>query len=83
MQVLKHLTTHICRVTATGASQSVQVADSVTGEPRGAVACRGGKVDKLRIGSILKVEAMGLTADGKLREPRLCQDAPDSWLNSY
>lgn len=43
----------------------------------------GGKIDRVRVGSIIKVEAMGLTAAGRLREPRVCQDSPDSWLVKF
>lgn len=81
IQAAKRLQTF--RVVVTGFvpnSQSVTVADAETGEPRGAVTLRGGKCDKVRVGSVLKVEGMGLTEAGKIREPRPCSDAPGSWL---
>jgi hypothetical protein len=44
---------------------------------------RGGKFDRVRVGSVLKVEAYGRTANGLLREARLDKDTPDSWLVRY
>jgi hypothetical protein len=44
---------------------------------------RGGKFDRVRVGSVLKVEAYGRTAKGMLREARLDKDTPDSWLVRY
>lgn len=66
-----------------GGTQSVTIADAATGEPRGKIALRGGKIDRVRVGSVLKVQGMGLTERGLIREPRLCADAPDSWLVKF
>jgi hypothetical protein len=51
--------------------------------PCGTLPLRGGKFERVREGSILKVEAFGLTAKGQLREARPDGDAPDSWLVKY
>lgn len=59
------------------------LADSASGECRGKMPLRGGKFDQVRRGSVLKVEAFGLTARGLLREARPCHDAPDSWLVKF
>jgi len=52
-------------------------------ENAGKLALRGERFDAVRIGSILKVEAFGKHPSGLLREARLDQDAPDSWLVKY
>jgi hypothetical protein len=41
------------------------------------------RLDAVRLGSVLKVEAYGEHASGRLREARLDKDTPDSWLVSY
>lgn len=66
-----------------GGSQSVVIVDAATGDDRGKVALRGGKVDRVRIGSIIKVIGMNLTELGMIREPRICADSPESWLVKY
>lgn len=48
--------------------------------PCGRLPLHGGKCDRVRIGSILKVQGMNLTETGKIREPRVCSDTPGSWL---
>ena len=58
------------------------VADRETGERRGRMALRS-KSNQVRVGSVLKVEAYGLTARGLLREARLDKDTPTSWLAAY
>lgn len=81
MQAAKRLQTWFCRVTGfEGASTSVFIADAETGEPRGRVALRGGKVDRVQVGSVVKIEGFSLHASGFIREPRTCKDSPDSWL---
>ena len=72
-----------CRVTATGSTQSVQIADAVTGAAMGSLKLSGGRCDRVRVGSVVKVEGLGLTEKGFIREPRVCRDSPDSWLISY
>ena len=70
----------ICRVRGVvGGSQSVEIEDSVSGQFRGRVALRGGKCDQVRPGSLIRVEGMSLTDDGKIREPRACRE----WLVSF
>ena len=51
--------------------------------PCGRVALLGGKRDRVRVGSVLKLNAFGVTAKGMLREPRVDTDAPDSWLVKF
>ena len=77
---------YICQVTAApGQSQSAQVrilaAESgdrsgiIEGVTTG-VRFGGGKADRIAVGSIVRVEGMGLTSVGKIREPKLASD----WL---
>ena len=61
---------------------SAILADQNTGERRGRLALRS-RFELVRIGSVLKVEAYGLTAKGLLREARLDKDSPGSGLISY
>lgn len=51
--------------------------------PCGAVKLGGGKADRVRVGSILKIEGFGLTREGKIREPRPCRDTATSWIVQY
>lgn len=51
--------------------------------PAGRMPLRGNKFEQVRIGSILKVEAFGLTEAGKLREARPDKDTPTSWLVKF
>lgn len=88
----KRVETFYCVVTGfVPGSQSVEVArladystlnpqPSTSPLPCGRVPLLGGKCDKVRVGSVLKLNAFGLTAAGKLREPRIDADAPGSWL---
>ena len=62
-----------------GGTQSVQIADAATGQPRGKVALRGGKCEQVRIGSLVRVEGMNLTDDGKIRQPNPTRQ----WLVQY
>ena len=80
MIVCKRLVELLCVVTQIGTSQAVKIADATTGADRGKVCLFGGKVDRVRVGSVIKVVGMELTDNGKVREPRLCQDTPTSWL---
>jgi hypothetical protein len=74
----------VCRVSMpAGKTQSVEIEDAATGQARGRIALRGGRCDRVRVGSLLKVTAMCLTGDGKLREARLDADAPGSWLVKF
>ena len=61
---------------------SVELADAATGQARGKLPLRG-KFDRVRVGTVLKVEAFGLTERGMLREARLDRDTETSWLVSY
>jgi hypothetical protein len=51
--------------------------------PCGNVSLLGGKCDRVREGSILKITGFGLTREGKIREPRPDADSPGSWLVKY
>ena len=55
---------------------SVALADARTGAGRGRLPLRGGRFERVRVGSILKVVSAGLTARGMLREARPDTDAP-------
>ena len=79
MQVIKAASIYVCRVTSRSTGQSVFIADATTGEARGAVALRGGKCDQVRVGSVIRVEGMGLTDAGKIRQPNPCRE----WLVTY
>jgi hypothetical protein len=61
---------------------SAVLADRDSGEKRGRIALHS-RFDLIRVGSVLKIEAYGLTARGLLREARLDRDTPASWLASY
>ena len=65
-----------CRVSSVGATQSVGIVDAVTGQIRGNVSLFGGKVDRVRVGSWIRIEGLGLTRDGKIREPKPARE----WL---
>ena len=83
MAACKRLERFDCTITGfVPGSQSVFISAMVKGElrPVGKLKLGGGKVDRVRGGSILKIEAMGLTARGMLREARVCTDSPTSWL---
>lgn len=78
----KRLQTFFCSVTGfVHGKNSVSIAEP--GSDRGHVALFGGKIDRVRIGSVLKVEGFGLTPAGRIREPRLCKDSQNSWLLQY
>lgn len=84
MLACKRLETWICRVASmNGGKQSVKIVDSLSGQPRGNLPLLGGKCDRVRIGSLVKVEGCGLTSAGLVREPRVCRDSADSWLVKF
>ena len=73
----------LCVVTALDhARGSVALADVATGQERGKLPLRG-KFERVRVGSILKVEAFGLTERGLLREARPDRDTKTSWLVKF
>ena len=57
-----------------GNTQSVFIADSQSGQPRGAVKLGGGKCDCVGVGSIIRVAGLGLTDAGKIRQPTPCRE---------
>jgi len=74
----------LCVVTALDPARgSVALADAATGQARGQLPLRGGKFERVRVGSVLKVEAFGAHASGLLRESRPDQDSPTSWLVQF
>ena len=81
MLAAKRLETWICRVAGfNGGCQSVRIVDNASGQARGNLPLFGGRCDRVRVGSILKVEGFGLHASGLIREGRVCKDTADSWL---
>ena len=75
---------YLCRVCSIGGSQSVgiEVMDVQPGgiQPKPCfVPLRGGKCDQVRVGSLIRVEGMGLTNDGKIRQPNPARE----WLVQY
>ena len=68
-----------CRVTATGGTQAAQICDAATGQARGACKFGGGAIDRVRIGSVVRIAGMGLTDAGKIRQPTLCRE----WLVKF
>ncbi len=69
----------VCRVSSVGSSQAVSIVDAETGQDRGRVMLAGGKVEKVKVGSIIRVEGMNLTAAGKIRQPQPARE----WLVAY
>lgn len=63
-----------CRVAGIGPGQSIALADE-RGD-LGKCPAKGGAADRVRIGSVVRVEAACFTAARKLREPKLCRE----WL---
>ena len=83
MEAAKWLQTWRCVVTALDYSTGgARIADELTGEDRGTVPLRN-RAMACRVGSLVKVEGMELTAAGKIREPRPCKDTETSWLIQY
>jgi hypothetical protein len=62
--------------------EAVKFADYSTGDNGGWIALRT-RFEAVKIGSVLKIEAYGQHASGRLREARLDQDAPGSWLVAH
>lgn len=84
MTACKRLQTWACRIVGfAGGTQSADIADAQSGEKRGRVALRGGKIDRVRIGSIVKIEGLELHESGLIREPRPDKDSLNSWLVKY
>lgn len=82
---LKSKRSMVCYCRITGLDQrtgSAILADRDSGEMRGRVAMHS-RFERARVGSVLKVEAFGLTARGMLREARLDRDTPASWLVQF
>ena len=63
----------VCRVTGIGPGQSITLRDSDGGD-LGKCPAKGGAADRLRVGSVVRVEAACYTVNGKLREPKLCRN---------
>ena len=84
MTACKRLETWLCRVAGfNGGTQSVCIVDSASGQARGNLPLFGGKADRVRVGSILKIEGFGLHASGLIREARVCKDTAESWLVQF
>lgn len=83
MQAAKRLATWVCRVARLDlATGGADIVDHITGESRGRVPLRN-RAALCRVGSLVKVEGLELTAGGKIREPRPCKDTPASWLVQF
>lgn len=83
MQACKRLESWRCMVTALNyATGGADIVDAATGEARGTVPLRD-RVTACRVGSLVKVEGLGLHASGKVREPRVCRDSATSWLIQF
>lgn len=83
MLAAKRFLNYLVRVTGFNEGQSVTVADMATGKARGSVPLRAGKIERVRVGSLLKLNGLGLTHRGFIRDPRLDQDAEGSWLVKF
>ncbi len=84
MLAAKRLETWICRVARfNGGCQSVAIVDNASGQARGNLPLFGGRCDRVRVGSILKVEGFGLHRSGLIREGRVCKDSENSWLIQF
>ena len=83
MQAAKRLGTWRCVVTAIDYSTgAAKISDAATGEDRGTVPLRN-RATACRVGSVVKVEGLGLHSGGKIREPRPCKDTAVSWLVQF
>lgn len=79
MLAVKQTGIYTCRVSSVGNKQSVGIVDAETGIDRGRLTLNGGACDRVRVGSIVRCEAMGEHGGGKLRQAVKCRD----WLCSY
>ena len=70
---------HTCIVTAIGPGQSITLKDSITGQARGKCPAGGGKADRLRAGSQVRVECETIHESGLFRSAKLCRE----WLVSF
>lgn len=83
MTACKRIQTWQCRIVALDLARgAATVADAVTGELRGTCPLRN-RVLKCRVGSLIKVEGLELTARGLIRQPRPCRDSETSWLIKF
>jgi hypothetical protein len=81
---IKFAVPHLVIVSALNhAPGSVELVDTQSGAARGRLPLRGGKFERVRIGSVLKVVSAGLTSRGMLREARPDADTPTSWLVKF
>ena len=67
-----------CRVSAIGPGQSITLRD-FNGEDLGKCPAKGGAADRVRVGSVVRIDAACYTINGKLREPKLCRE----WLVKF
>ena len=79
MEACKRASIYLCRVTSIGPGQSVGIMDAVTGLDLGRLPLRGGKCDMVRVGSIVRCEALNAFESGKLRQAVPCRE----WLVTY
>ena len=79
MLAAKRSQIHLCTVTAIGPGQSITLKDSVTGQARGKCPAGGGKADRLKPGSLVRVECETIHASGLFRSAKLCRE----WLVKF
>lgn len=72
MTVHKANSIYTCRVSSMDGRQSVGIVDAETGIDRGRLTLNGGACDKVRVGSIVRCEAMAEHDGGKLRQAAKC-----------
>jgi hypothetical protein len=62
-------------------TQSVGIRDPISKQPRGRCKLGGGKCDRVKEGSLIKIMGLCITDDGKVREPRADNTSGgESWL---
>ena len=68
---------YICRIAENpGGKQSVAIVDAETGVDRGRITLRGGKIDRVQRGDLIRCEAVGEHDGKKLRQANPCRQ----WL---
>lgn len=77
MQACKRSIIVECRVTGIGPGQSITLAGE-RGD-LGKCPAKGGAADRVRVGSVVRVEAACYTVNNKLREAKLCRE----WLVTF
>lgn len=74
MIAAKRAQIHTCIVAIIGPGQSITLKDSITGQARGKCPAGGGKADRLRGGSLVRVECETIHESGLFRSAKLCRE---------